>query len=285
MAPTPEPMGVLFVVATPIGNLEDITYRAVRVLQEVDLVAAEDTRRTGQLLAHLGIRKPLLSFFEHNERARAGALVHRLARGENVALVSDGGTPAVSDPGFVLVRAAIEAGIRVVPVPGPCAAVTALVGSGLPTDCFQFVGFPPKRPGARRTFWSRLVAGPGPTVAYVNKRELGEALDWLVEAGHGALPVVMARELTKTFEEFLRGTAAAVRTQLVAREESGGPLKGEFTLLVGAAPPATLSDETLIAALRHARADGSSPSDAVRRVQAESGASRQRLYALLRGLE
>ncbi len=222
----------LFLVATPIGNLEDITLRAVRVLRECDLVAAEDTRRTGQLLKHLGISKPLLSYFQFNEARRSEQILEKLRAGQRIALVTDAGTPGISDPGERVVRAAIAAGFKVEPVPGPCAFVAGLTASGLPTDEFHFVGFLPHKSGARRKILERLKAYPGTLVLYESPYRIEKLLDELGEL-LADRSVVLARELTKKFEEFLRGTPAELRQQLTGRT-----IKGEFVVLIGPAPAA-----------------------------------------------
>ncbi|MBM3774258.1 MAG: 16S rRNA (cytidine(1402)-2'-O)-methyltransferase [Acidobacteria bacterium] len=220
--------GTLFLVATPIGNLEDITRRAVRVLGECDLVACEDTRHTRKLLAHLGISKPTISYHEHNEAARTPELLGKLGQGASIALVSDAGTPLVSDPGYRLVRAAVDAGITVTPVPGPSAVVAALAASGLPAGSFRFGGFLPPKPSQRARVLEGLKNEPATIVFYeAPHRVLGTLAQ--VEQILGARPVVVARELTKVHEEFLRGTAAEIRAELARR----GGVKGEITLLIG----------------------------------------------------
>lgn len=221
--------GTLYLVATPIGNLEDITLRALRVLKECDVVAAEDTRRSGQLLTHFGIRKPLLSYFKFNEARRSEEIIGRLQRGEKVALVTDAGSPGISDPGERVVRAARAAGCRVEPVPGPCALVAALTASGLPAGAFHFVGFLPHKSGQRRKALEALRPLPGTLVLYESPHRIDRLLAELVEV----LPdrdVVLARELTKKFEEFLRGRPAALLE--LSRQRS---LKGEFVVLVAGA--------------------------------------------------
>ncbi len=219
----------LYLVATPIGNLEDMTLRALRVLRECDVVAAEDTRRTGQLLKHFGISKPLLSYFQFNEARRSEEILERLRRGEKVALVTDAGSPGISDPGERVVRAARAAGLRVEPVPGACALVAALTASGLPTAEFHFVGFLPHKSGQRRNQLEALKVVGGTLVFYESpyriERLLGELNEVFPER-----TVVLARELTKKFEEFLRGTPGELLA--VARKRS---LKGEFVVLVGPA--------------------------------------------------
>jgi 16S rRNA (cytidine1402-2'-O)-methyltransferase len=221
--------GTLYLVATPIGNLEDITLRALRVLRECDVIAAEDTRRTGQLLRHFEIVKPLLSYFQFNEARRSGEIIERLRRGEIVALVTDAGSPAISDPGERVVKAAIAAGCRVEAVPGSCALIAALTASGLPADEFHFVGFLPHKSGQRRTKLESLRAIPGTLVLYESPFRIEKLLSELVQV-FPEREVVLARELTKKFEEFLRGEPA----ELVALAQKR-PLKGEFVVCVGPA--------------------------------------------------
>ena len=224
--------GTLYLVATPIGNLEDITLRALRVLKECDVVAAEDTRRTGQLLKHFGISRPLLSYFQFNEARRSEEILERLRRGEKVALVTDAGSPGISDPGERVVKAALAAGFRVEPVPGPCALVAALTASGLPTDEFHFLGFLPHKPGQRRKKLEQLKGYGGTLVFYESPYRVERLLGELNQLFAGR-QVVLARELTKKFEEYLRGTPAELLALLQQRS-----LKGEFVVLVaGAANP------------------------------------------------
>jgi len=212
--------GILYLVATPIGNLEDITRRALRVLGEVDCVAAEDTRHTRRLLAHFGITARVESLFEHNERTRVPGLIQRLAAGERLAVVTDAGSPAVADPGFPLVRAAIAAGIRVESVPGPSAPIAAVQVSGFATDAFTFVGFLPAKPGARRRRLEELSTRPETIVAFESPHRIQACLED-VEAVWGERPIALARELTKTFEEVLRGSARAVRELLTDEKRRG----------------------------------------------------------------
>jgi 16S rRNA (cytidine1402-2'-O)-methyltransferase len=228
MEPTRPPLspGTLYLVATPIGNLEDITLRALRTLKECDVVAAEDTRRTGQLLKHFGISKPLISYFQFNEAKRSEEIIGRLQGGEKVALVTDAGSPGISDPGERVVRAARAAGLRVEAVPGACALVAALTASGLRTGEFHFIGFLPHKSGQRRRQLEALKTFAGTLVLYESPYRIGKLLCELNEVFPGR-PVVLARELTKKFEEFLRGTAAELLQ--VAQRRS---LKGEFVVLV-----------------------------------------------------
>jgi 16S rRNA (cytidine1402-2'-O)-methyltransferase len=216
-------------VATPIGNLEDITLRALRTLKECDAVAAEDTRRTGQLLKHFGISKPLLSHFKFNEARSGGEILERLRRGEKIALVSDAGSPGVSDPGERVVRAARAAGLRVEAVPGACALVAALTASGLPADEFHFIGFLPHKSGQRRRQLELLKDYSGTLILYESPHRIEKLLGELQEV-FPQRPVVLARELTKKFEEYLSGTPAELLA--LAQKRS---LKGEFVVLIGAA--------------------------------------------------
>ena len=220
--------GTLYVVATPIGNLEDISYRAVRVLKEADLIACEDTRHTAKLLHHYGIDKPTISYHEHNEAARAEELVAKLEQGLNVAQVSDAGMPGISDPGYRVIKLAIERGVQVVPIPGPSALIAALAASGLPTDSFQFLGFLPAKSGQRRTTLEMLRHTEHATVVYEAPHRIGETMKDIVELLGAERLVVLARELTKIHEEFIRGTAAQVLRRVQEHE-----LKGEMTLLIG----------------------------------------------------
>ena len=210
----------LFLVATPIGNLEDVTHRALRVLAEVDIVAAEDTRHTRRLLERYGVAARLVSLFEHNERARVSKLLAELQAGRSVAVVTDAGSPAVSDPGYPLVRAAVEAGVPVVSIPGPSAVVAALQISGLPTDAFTFVGFLPVKSAARRRRLESLAERPETIVAFESPHRIEACLEDL-EAVWGERPIALARELTKLHEEVLRGTAAEVRAALVPERRRG----------------------------------------------------------------
>lgn len=237
----------LYLVATPIGNLEDITLRALRVLRECDVVAAEDTRRTGQLLRHFEITKPLISYFAFNESRRSEEIIERLRRGEKVALATDAGTPGISDPGERVVRAAIAAGLRVESIPGACALVAALTACGLPTDEFHFIGFLPHKSGQRRNELTRLSQLPGTLALYESPYRIEKLLGELNEV----MPercVVLARELTKKFEEFLRGKPAELLQRAKQR-----PLKGEFVVLISGTGTA----------VKQTSPDSESPSDQV----------------------
>jgi 16S rRNA (cytidine1402-2'-O)-methyltransferase len=220
-APMP---GTLFVVATPIGNLDDITLRALRVLREVAFIAAEDTRRTAHLLTRHGITTRTTSLHEHNEREKTPALIARLQAGDDVALVSDAGTPTISDPGASLVRAAADAGIRVEPVPGPNAAIATLAASGLPTDKFAFLGFPPTRSKDRKKWFDTLRRVRGIAIFYEAPHRIARTLADVAEA-IGDRPAVIARELTKSHEELVRGPISSILTGVSS-------MKGEFTVAV-----------------------------------------------------
>lgn len=236
--------GRLLLVATPIGNLADLSPRAEAALREADLVACEDTRRSGLLLHHLGIAKPLLSLHEHNERARLPRLLAALAEGQTVAVVSDAGTPLLSDPGFVLTREAIAAGHRVEAVPGPSALLAALVVSGLPPHPFTFAGFPPPKSGRRRTFYRRLADLGHTVVLFESPHRLRASLDDAVAEFGASRRAVLARELTKLHEEVLRGTLAELASEIARRDR----LLGEFVLVVaGAAPSAAGSADEAVA--------------------------------------
>jgi 16S rRNA (cytidine1402-2'-O)-methyltransferase len=223
--------GTLYVVATPIGNLEDITLRALRVLKEVGLVACEDTRRTRTLLTHFGIHVPVTSYFEHNKLAKGPAILRTLREGRSVALVTDAGTPGISDPGFLLVREARAAGIAVVPVPGPSAVVTALSAAGIPADSFVFEGFLPVKPGKRIHRLEALRDLEMTIVCYESPHRLLATLEAVGQV-FGQVEIVVARELTKQFEEIVRGTPEAVREGFAA-----GAVRGEFTLVIPYAKP------------------------------------------------
>jgi 16S rRNA (cytidine1402-2'-O)-methyltransferase len=218
--------GTLFVVATPIGNLEDITLRALRILRQATLIAAEDTRHTRGLLTHYGIATPTTSFHEHNEREKTKTLLDRLSRGDDVALVSDAGTPGISDPGFRLIQAALAANIRVEPIPGATALIAALTASGLPTDAFTFVGFAPARDAQKRLWLKGLARETRTVVLYEAPHRVVATLE-AIEEVLGDRWIVIARELTKVHEEFRRGWVSELRTRNLK------PL-GEFTILVSA---------------------------------------------------
>lgn len=267
--------GTLFVVATPIGNLADLPPRALDTLRRVDAVCAEDTRHTRQLLAHFGIERPLLALHEHNEGELAARLVARLQAGQSLALVSDAGTPLVSDPGFRLVRAAREAGVRVSPVPGPSALVAALSVAGLPSDRFVFEGFLPARSAARRERLAQLACEPRTLIFYESAHRIADTLADAADAFGAQRQAVLARELTKLFETVLDGSLSALHAQVQADPDQR---RGEFVLLVhGAGERAdarTAEGRRLYAALsRHLP-----PSTAAKLAAELSGAPRKALY-------
>ena len=218
--------GILYVVATPIGNLEDLTMRALRVLKEVGLIACEDTRRTRTLLTHFGIHAPVTSYFEHNKLTKGPTILRRLQEGTSVALVTDAGTPGISDPGFLLVREARAAGIAVVPVPGPSAVVTALSAAGIPADRFVFDGFLPVKPGKRVHRLEALRDLEMTIVCYESPHRILASLEAIGQV-FGPIEIVVARELTKQFEEIVRGAPAALHERFAA-----GTVRGEFTLII-----------------------------------------------------
>jgi 16S rRNA (cytidine1402-2'-O)-methyltransferase len=234
--------GVLYIVATPIGNLEDITLRALRVLKEVDLIAAEDTRHTQILLNHYGIQTPLTSYHEHNERAKAQELVQRLAQGQEIALVSDAGTPTISDPGFRLVVAAIHVGIQIVPIPGASALTAVLSASGLPTDRFAFEGFLPAKKNQRRERLQAVRAETRTLVFYEAPHRLRDALNDIHEL-LGNREAALAREVSKVHEEFLRGPVSELIRALQHQE-----VRGEVTLIIGGSAGESRVDEDLLRA-------------------------------------
>ncbi len=274
--------GTLYLVATPIGNLEDITRRAVRVLGEVELVACEDTRRTRALLEHFGLKTPTTSYHEHNERVRTEELVTRLRRGARLALVSDAGTPAVSDPGFRLVRACVEAGVEVVPVPGASALLAALVASGLPTDEFYFGGFLPSRAQARRARLARLRELPATLVFYEAPHRIAHLLADAREM-LGERRAAVGRELTKMHEEFARGSLS----ELAERFSGAGAARGEFVLVIDreviededAAEKA--SAEGIAERVAALEAEGLDQRAALKRAARELGLSRDEAYRRL----
>lgn len=229
---TSSPQAALYVVATPVGNLEDITLRALRILKEVSVIACEDTRQTQKLLNHYDIQTPSLSYHEHNEATRSAELIHKLENGESVALVSDAGTPAISDPGYRLISLAIRHHVPVVPVPGASAFLSALVASGLPTDAVAFSGFLPSKRGQRRTELEAIKPSLRTHVFYEAPHRIVETLEDVVEVLGGDRRVVVAREVTKLHEEFIRGRASEVFEQMRHQEP-----RGEITLLIAKAEP------------------------------------------------
>lgn len=269
-------MPTLYVVPTPIGNLEDITLRALRVLKEVRLIAAEDTRTTRVLLNRYDIRTPLTSYHEHNKLTKLDAIFAALTEGD-VALVSDAGTPGINDPGYELIREAVARGVKIEPLPGASAAITALVASGLPTDGFIYLGFLPKKDKARADFLAPFVDEPRTLILYESPNRLVEALEALA-AVLGDRPACVAREITKLHEEFQRGLLSVIAAHYRAQ-----PPRGEIVIIVGGAPPRvieTWDEDRVRAALEVRRAAGEPLKVAAKAVAAESGWDRRSVYAL-----
>ena len=270
------PRGTLYVVSTPIGNMGDFSFRAVETLRQVAAVLAEDTRHTVNLLNRYEIRTPLVAYHEHNEAKTTPALVDRLRSGESFALVSDAGTPLLSDPGARLVRAAVEAGVPVSPVPGPSAMLAALVACGLDVDRFTFIGFLPRKGSERRTTVSEVVALRHAAVLYEAPSRVADTLAELAQAGGGDRAAVVARELTKQFEELRRGTV----TELAAYYENAAP-RGEVVIVIdGGTAPVAASQEQLRARAAELRAAGASARDLAAALSAELGAPRNLAYKL-----
>lgn len=270
--------GVLYVVATPIGHMDDITLRALRVLADSDLVVAEDTRHTGKLLAHHQIQARLMSYHAHNERQRTPYLLERLAAGDKLALVSDAGTPSLSDPGYILVQEAVRHGVRVCPIPGASALMAALCAAGLPTEAFLFLGFPPRKARALHHALLALRHEPRTLIWYESPRRITALLE-AIENTLGDRPAVVAREITKLHEEFLRGSVSALRSRLQAR----GTVKGEITLLVsGGSETQPAAREVLQAVLRdRLQNHRQSASKLARECASEFNWSRAEVYALI----
>ena len=272
-------MSTLFLVATPIGNLEDISARALRVLREVNLIAAEDTRHTGRLLQHYGIQTPCISYHEHNKLTRVERVLAALDTGD-VALVSDAGTPALNDPGYELVQAVLVSGHNISPVPGACAPVAALVASGLPTDTFLYLGYLPRRQVERLRLLQGVASLPYTLIFLETPHRLLEALSDLA-AQLGDRPIAVARELTKLHEEIFRGTLSQAQAHFTTQ-----PPRGEFTLVVTGctAAPERWSEERLRNALQQNQGGSDKPTALARRLAAESGWSKSEVYELLRSL-
>jgi 16S rRNA (cytidine1402-2'-O)-methyltransferase len=267
--------GTLYIVATPIGNLEDITLRAIRTLKDADIIAAEDTRHTQTLLRHFTINTPLTSYHEHNERAKTNQLIARLERGESIALVSDAGTPAISDPGYRLVMEATRLGIRVVPIPGPSAVIAALSAGGLPTDGFNFRGFLPARKRERRSKLQELRVDRYSIVVYETPHRLKESLDDIREI-FGDRRIVLARELTKIHEEFLRGRISEVIGEVSRRE-----IRGEVTLIIeGCSDVNPPSEEALRDEIAKLKGEGMRVKDIAEMIGEKYGYSKREIYGL-----
>lgn len=276
---SPGGAGTLYLVGTPIGNLEDITLRALRTLKEVDLIACEDTRQTQKLLNHYNIEKRTVSYHEHNELERAPELIVHLENGDDVAVVSDAGMPGVSDPGYRLVALALRHRIKVVPIPGASAFLSALVASGLPTDSFKFGGFLPPKAGARRSALEAVRTAPRTQIYYEAPHRLIETLQDVVEIYGADRRVVVAREVTKLHEEFLRGRAEEVLAELQKRSE----VKGEITLLIakaedGAAAPANGAKSVAGRVRELMKNDSLEEKDALKQAAKEFGLSKSEAY-------
>jgi 16S rRNA (cytidine1402-2'-O)-methyltransferase len=270
--------GALYVVATPIGNLEDITFRAIRVLKEVKIIAAEDTRRTRKLLGAYQISTPMTSLYDRIEDRKSSVLISKMNEGMDVAIVSDAGTPGISDPGYVLVSRAIAEGIEIIPVPGASAVVTALSVSGLPTDSFAFYGFLPSRSGKRKQFLSTLMEEAKTLVLYESPKRLIESLRDIGEV-LGDRNVVVLREMTKVFEEIMRGTVGEVINRLQERV-----VKGEVTLVIGGREKISslFSDEEILAKFEELwKSSGSSRRDIIEKIAKELGIPKKRVYRLV----
>jgi 16S rRNA (cytidine1402-2'-O)-methyltransferase len=266
--------GVLYIVATPIGNLEDITLRALRILREVDLIAAEDTRHARILLRRYEIRTPLTSYHEHNERAKARPLVERLRGGEKIALISDAGTPAISDPGYRLLVEAIGAGIKVIPVPGPSALAAALSASGLPTDRFAFEGFLPAKKQERKDRLKKLARDPRTLIFYEAPHRLKESLADVLEM-LGDRQIAVGREISKMHEEFLRGRVSEIFAQLADRE-----VRGELTLVVRGCAEGEVSQEELSTEARGLLQGGMSVKRVAELLSERYGISKREIYQM-----
>ena len=265
--------GTLYVVATPIGNLEDLTFRALRILREVDLVAAEDTRHSRKLFSHYGIATPLTSCFAHNELRKSDELLRHLAAGRSLALITDAGTPAISDPGYLLVRRCLEAGHAVVPVPGPAAAITALSVAGQPVDRFAFEGFLPSRAAARRSQLERLAAEERSLVFYEAPHRLLATLSAIAAVCGAERGLTVARELTKLHEEIFRGTVGSALEHFGA-----GRVRGELVLVLAPALPARPEETVREALLRKRRTGDLPPRQLAREVARELGVSGDEVY-------
>lgn len=267
--------GTLYVVATPIGNLEDITLRALRILGSVDLIAAEDTRHTRKLLSYHHVDGPLISYHEHNEQERTPQLIRQLLDGRSLAVVSNAGTPSVSDPGYRLIQAAVQAGIRVVSIPGAAAAITALSGAGLPTDSFIFVGFLPKKKKRRTDQLLKLAEEPRTLIFYESPQRVGALIDELAEI-FGDRPAVLGREMTKVHEEFLRGNLAELSADLKRRAS----VRGECTLLIGGRQrgPAQITTAVTGKIQKALSTSGKRLSEVVKEIAADTGLSRSKVY-------
>lgn len=270
--------GVLYLVGTPIGHLDDMTFRAIATLQSVDMIAAEDTRHTGKLLKHFQITTPQISYHDHNRQQRQGQLLEKLQAGQAIALVSDAGMPGISDPGFELVASAITAGITVVPIPGVSAGITGLVASGLSPERFVFEGFLPAKQKARLQQLTQLKTEPRTIIFYEAPHRVTKTLQEFLDHFGGDRPIVCARELTKLHEEFWRGTIQTALTHYQTQ-----PPKGEFTLILGGytAPTSdTIPETEILEKLQQLIAAGHSPSQASKTLATQLQLPRRHIYQL-----
>ena len=267
--------GTLYLVSTPIGNLGDMTHRAVEVLSSATIVIAEDTRHSRRLLDHYHISTPLKSYHEHNEAKETPKLVARLRAGDSIALISDAGTPLISDPGSRLVAAAIEAGLPVVPIPGASSVMAALVASGMSLERFTFLGFLPRKGRERSEMMAEVVASQSTVVLFEAANRVGATLDALAQAGAGERPAIVARELTKQFEEFKRGSVM----ELAAFYRDVDP-KGEVVLVIAGAEKPRVTESELRATAKKLRASGNSPRDVMEHLVSGLGAPRNLAYKL-----
>lgn len=266
--------GSLYIVATPIGNLGDISFRAVELLKSVALVVAEDTRHSRTLLTHLGIATPMSAYHEHNEARESPRLVRRMTDGDSIALISDAGTPLLSDPGARLVAAAIEADLKVVPIPGASALLSALVASGISADQFTFLGFIARKGGERDSALRTIARSPFTTVLYESPRRISATLADLIQAGCGDRPAAVARELTKKFEEVRRGTIASLYADLAET------VRGEIALVIGGAIEREPTEREARDTVTRMRSEGASARDIIERLTSELGVPRNMAYKL-----
>ncbi len=271
--------GILYIVATPIGNLEDLTFRALRILKEADLIAAEDTRHSRKLLDHYGIKTPLTSYHEHNEKSKAPELVERMQGGGHVALISDAGTPLLSDPGYRLVQEAIRAGIPVSPIPGPSALLAALSASGLAADCFAFEGFLPAKRKERREKLQSLSTESRTLVFYEAPHRLKESLEDIAGI-FGNREMVLAREISKVHEEFLRGFANDLIAQIAGRD-----VRGELTLVITGAAGQTAATELVMAEIRKLKDGGMRVKEIAALLGEKHSIAKREVYRMILKLE
>lgn len=273
-SPAAAPYAALYIVATPIGNLGDITSRAVDVLRSVSLIIAEDTRHSRTLLTHLAIATPMAPYHEHNEARESPRLVRRMLDGESIALISDAGTPLLSDPGGRLVAAAIEAGVRVIPIPGASALLSALVASGISAEHFTFLGFLPRKGGERNSMLRAISRSPFTTILYESAQRVSATLGDLIDAGCGDRAAALARELTKHYEEVRRGTVASLHAGI------GDGVRGEIVLVIAGAAERAPTDSEARDTVSRMRSEGASSRDIIERLTDELGVPRNIAYKL-----